>query len=213
MKRRLPFVIIAAVLIIVVATGAWLAFRSRKVSKASAGAQPAHARGDQNAPVTLEEFGDFQCPPCGQLYPELKKVESEYGPARVRVVFRQFPLPTMHAHALEAARAAEAADMQGQFWEMHDLLYENQSKWNEARDVRQVFINFAIALGLDAERFARDMESLQASARIAQDEARGRSLGVTGTPTLFINGREVAGDSMTPAGLRAAINAAMQERE
>ncbi len=212
MKRRLPFIIIAAVLTAALGIGAWLLLGSREFSNATAGAQPPHVRGDQDAPVTLEEFGDFQCPPCGRLHPELKKLESEYGPARLRVMFRQFPL-AMHAHALEAARAAEAAGVQGQFWEMHDLLYENQAKWNEARDARQIFINFAIALGLDSERFARDMDSAQASERVERDQARGNSLGVTGTPTVFVNGREVPADDVTPTGLRAAIDVALQGRK
>lgn len=225
MKRYLPFIIIAAVLIIALASAAML-MRSSKQMEATTqsspapqatskpagpilpGADPPHVQGQMSAPVTLEEFGDFQCPPCGALHPEMKKIESEYG-SRVRLIFRDFPLPRIHKHAVLAARAAEAADMQGRFWAMHDLLYENQPMWAPMPDARPVFISFARSLGLDMQRFTQDIDGPQASARIAFDQQRGDSLGVKGTPTLFINGRELPPQEMTPEGLRAAINAAL----
>ena len=173
------------------------------------GAEPAHVRGPDNAPVTLEEFGDFECPPCGALYPVLKTIEGENG-ARLRVVFREFPLTQMHPHALSAAHAAEAAGVQSKFWEMHDLLYENQNIWKEAFDVRPIFEGFASRIGLDVERFKRDQTGEIVDARIVRDGIRGHSLGVVGTPTLFINGREIPYERFnTPEGLRAEINKAL----
>jgi protein-disulfide isomerase len=163
-----------------------------------------HARGGNNAPVTLEEYGDYQCPPCGALFPMVKAIEAQYG-ERVRFVFRQYPLPT-HAHALVAARAAEAAGLQGRFWEMHDRLYENQTKWSTEIDPRPLYINYARDIGLDVDRFINDMNGPQAEARVTADRLRGRSVGVTGTPTLFVNGRMLRPEAMTPDGIRAAID-------
>jgi protein-disulfide isomerase len=152
MKRVLPLLIIAAVL---VAAGAatWMLLRSQKpdVSANNAsppsmadtpGAEPPHVRGNPNAPATLEEFADFQCPSCGAYYPELKKIESEFGD-RLRVIFRERPLVPPHEHALMAAQAAEAAGLQGRFWEMHDKLYENQTACSDAKDIAHMFVDYA----------------------------------------------------------------------
>ena len=110
-----------------------------------------------SSPVVLEEYGDYQCPPCGQLYPELKKIESEYG-NQVQIVFHHFPLTRMHKNALVAAHAAEAARNQKKFWEMHDRLYRNQSAWADAVDPRSVFISYARELGLNVEQFGSDID-------------------------------------------------------
>jgi len=218
MKRYLPFAIIALVLLIVLGGGALL-FRSAQPAPPSktanstpaavSGAEPPHTRGADAAPVTIEEFGDFQCPPCGALYPDLKRIESEYGPQRLRVIFREFPLVRIHAHALEAAHAAEAAGFQDHFWEMHDLLYENQKIWSAATDERPLFTDYARRLGLDVERFTRDMDGSVASMRVILDERRGESLGVKGTPTVFVDGRELPPAQTTYDGLRTAIETAL----
>ena len=165
-------------------------------------------RGGANAAVTIEEFGDFECPPCGILHPELIKLEREYGD-RLRVIFREFPLTQMHKYAYDAARAAEAAGMQNKFWEMHDLLYEKKEEWSLAPDPRAMFVEYAKVLGMDGERFSRDMLGDLAALRVGLDMRRGKSLGVTGTPTLFINGRRMDPSEMTPDGLRAAVNKAL----
>jgi protein-disulfide isomerase len=182
----------------------------RDTSAATPGAQPAHMRGDLNARVTLEEFADFQCPPCRSLYPELKMIEAEYG-ARLRVIFRHFPLESIHRNAVAASMASEAAAVQGRFWEMHDRLYETQAEWSEAGDAeaRQLFIRYARDLGLDVERFARDINGADARERIRLDQQRGESIDIPGTPTLFINGHQVPSASMTPEGIRGIINAAL----
>jgi protein-disulfide isomerase len=221
MKRNFDFLVFVSGLIAGLAVGVTLsnfglvpslrrapAEKVRETAKASPGAQPPHVRGDAGAPVTLEEFGDFQCPPCAALYPELKKVEAEYG-TRLRVIFRHFPLPS-HKHAVEAARASEAAALQGRFWEMHDRLYENQEQWGEACDVRQQLAAYARGLGLDAERFARDMDRPEVAERIKLDQQRGESVDVDGTPSIFVNGRELPSSSLTPQALRAAIDAALK---
>lgn len=166
-----------------------------------------HVRGPANAPITLEEFGDFQCPPCGALSDPINQLEREYRP-RLRVIFRHFPLPN-HAHAREAAFVAEAAGLQGRFWEMHDLLYREQSVWSKAADVRLLFDSYAGMLGLNVDRFKKDMESEQVKVRVASDQKHGAALGVNTTPTVFLNDRALAPISLNPTGLHAAIDAAM----
>jgi protein-disulfide isomerase len=229
MKRLLPFLIILGVLGAALGAGLYLTRSSESSQTASpspaatsvvasatplpkvtsstnAGAQPPHAIGPADAPVVLEEFGDFECPPCGLLHPVLKAMEKEFLP-RIRVVFREFPLVPTHAHALNAARSAEAAGLQGKFWEMHDLLYENQRIWHEQFDARSTFEGYATKLGLDLERFKRDLNSQVVEQRIFLDGKRAHDLGVKGTPTVFLNGREVPFESLAPEKLRALISA------
>ncbi|HEY0404962.1 MAG TPA: thioredoxin domain-containing protein [Pyrinomonadaceae bacterium] len=175
------------------------------------GAQPPHVRGAANAQVTLEEFGDYQCPPCGALFRELKKIESEYHD-RLRLIFRHYPITERHKHALIAAHAAEAAALQNKFWEMHDRLYETQADWAEAENAREIFIKDARELGLDVDRFTRDLDNGDADARIAADRQRAQVLGVQGTPTLFVNGRQLKPEAMTPEMMRKAIDFMLDPR-
>ena len=170
-------------------------------------AKSIHILGNPDAPVTLEEFGDFQCPPCGTLSGPINQLEQDYRP-RLRIIFRHFPL-TMHRHAREAALASEAAGRQGQFWQMHDVLYREQAVWSEAADVRPLFDTYAGMLGLKIDRFKKDMESEEVNRRVAADQLRGTALGVTITPTLFVNNRALPNASLSPTSLRAAVEAAM----
>lgn len=225
MRRFLPFVIIGAVLLIAVGSGLLL-FRSKyssmplKVAPGSPGAEPAHIRGATNARLTLEEFGDYQCKPCGLLAATLLKVEHTYG-TQMRVVFRQFPLK-MHAHALTAACAAEAAGLQGRFWEMHDLLYKNAPDWSQealplrqvmsaeaAARAREIFAGYAATLGLDMERFQKDMDSEEVRTRIRLDQERGASIGVDRTPVLLIDGVQIPFASFKESQLPGVIEAAL----
>lgn len=212
MKQYLPFIIIAAVACATFAGGAAF-YRDKKAelaatpSDASAGkpgARSPHVRGDAKAPITIEEFGDFQCPPCETLAGWLPNVEREYG-GKVRLVFRNFPLQ-MHNHAPAAARAAEAAGLQGKFWEMHDALYRNRPTWAAAGDVVPLFENYAGQLGLNVAKFKSDLAAEAVKARIAADQERATSLGVTSTPTLFLNNRFVPPNSINEQMLRAAID-------
>ena len=232
MKRYVPFVIIVFVLIVALGAGWYLTRKPASTPGASAtmspakssasptpnlaaanqpGALPPHAIGPPDAPVTLEEFGDFECPPCGMLHPVLKTMEQEFG-ARLRVIFREFPLQATHPHALAAARAAEAAGIQGKFWEMHDLLYENQKTWHGAFDVRPIFEGYATRIGLNLEKFRNDNTSKIVEDRIFQDGNRAHALGVKGTPTVFLNGREVPFESLAPEKLRVLINVELTGR-
>jgi len=173
--------------------------------------EPTHVRGPAQAPVTLEEFGDFQCPPCGMISGPLLEIEKDYG-LKLRVIFRNFPFPN-HQHGLEAAYAAEAAGLQGRYWEMHDLLYKEQANWSNAPDVKQLFVSYAKILGLEMDRFETDMAGPTAKARVTADQERGKSLGVNATPSIFINNQGLPPKSLNPTALRAAIEEALKEKE
>jgi protein-disulfide isomerase len=214
MKRYLPFIIIAVVALLTVGAGTMLYRTKRPLLDAGATSKPvdkiaektAHIRGQDDALVTVEEFADFQCPSCSLVSGLLHQLEQEYKP-RLRIVFRHFPLQ-MHSHAIEAAVAAEAAGRQGRFWEMHDLLYQNQSAWSKAANVQPLFETYAGNLGLDIERFKKDLQSREVNSRVAADSELGVSRGVKNTPTLFINGREVPAP-FNRENLAQAIEAAM----
>src|SRR6266480_7262604 len=219
MKRYLPFVIVALVALATLGSGAMLYRAKRphvssipedKTLSAKSGAESAHIRGNPGAPVTLEEYGDFQCPPCGMFSAFLGQLEKEYD-SRLRVVFRNFPLK-MHEHAREAALAAEAAGLQGRFWEMHDVLYREQETWSKASNVRELFESYAGAIGLDLDKFRKDVDGEQAKARVDADRQRGDSLGIQTTPTMFINNQPVEQKDRNPEGIRAEINAALEKK-
>jgi protein-disulfide isomerase len=213
MKRYLPFAIILAAFLVAIGAGALL-FHFRQSPPAPAkpafgkpGAEPPHMRGPANAPVELEEFGDFECLPCFVLWPTMKNIEKDYAKS-LSVTFRHHPL-AQHRHALEAARASEAAGLQGRFWEMHDLLYLRRSRWVREEDVRVFFNTCASDLGLDLERFTKDMDGEVVAERIAADQDRGASLGVDRTPVVFINGKKIELSPSPEEGLHAEINAAL----
>jgi protein-disulfide isomerase len=141
-----------------------------------------HLQGPKNAPVTLVEYGDYECPYCGEAYPIVKALQKRVGD-QLQFVFRNFPLAEAHPHAEHAAEAAEAAGAQGKFWEMHDLLYENQAALEDEDLVR-----YANALRLDVPRFVKEMQSHHYTERVRADFSSGVRSGVNGTPTFFING-------------------------
>jgi protein-disulfide isomerase len=219
MKRYLPFVIVVVVALATVGSGTILYRAKRPQLRNIPEAQSAptkgdkdsaHVRGNPDAPVTLEEFGDFQCPPCGQFAAFVEELMREYD-SRLRLVFRNFPLPG-HEHAREAAQAAEAAGLQGKFWEMYDALYREQQAWSKAPNTRELFQSYAGTIGLDVDQFTKDMDGDKVRERIDSDEALANFLGVKVTPTLFINNRPVDPKDKNPEGVRAAINAALNEK-
>lgn len=146
-----------------------------------------HIQGAADAPVTLVEYGDFECPYCGAMYGVVKAVQQAMG-AQLRFVFRHFPLTDMHAHALHAAEFAEAAAAQGKFWEAHDVLYENQRALSDTQMTR-----YAAQLDLTPHDLATAFEGTY-DERIQHDFDSGLRSGVNGTPTLFINGQRYDGD-------------------
>ncbi len=150
------------------------------------------------ATVTLVEFGDFQCPACGVAHPYVKQILGKYD-GKVNFVFRNFPLQG-HQNAMVAAEAAEAAGEQGKYWEMHDTLFETQGEWGgdvplNNKDAVEKFVSYAKALGLDTEKFKQAMENNKFEKKVKQDQKDGYSLGVKGTPTFFLNGKQFTGSA------------------
>ena len=141
-----------------------------------------HVEGPVDAAVTLVEYGDYQCPYCGAAYPIIKEVQTQMG-ERLRFVFRNFPITTSHPQAEQAAEAAEAGAAQGKFWPMHDLLYENQKRLGD-RDL----LGYADQLGLDVDRFQRELADHVHAERVHEDFMSGVRSGVNGTPTFYIDG-------------------------
>jgi protein-disulfide isomerase len=140
-----------------------------------------HLQGSPSAPVTLVEYGDFECPYCGTAYRTLKDLQKRMGES-LRFVFRNFPLAEVHPHALLAAEAAEAAGAQGRFWEMHDVLFEHQTTLGLTH-----LVAYAKKLGLDVQRFSKDLDTHAFRDRVEEEFRGGIRSGVNGTPTLFVN--------------------------
>ncbi len=157
-----------------------------------------HVLGLPTAPITLVQYGDFECPFCGRAFPEIKEVLSDLG-TQLRFVFRHFPLVEEHPHAEAAAEASEAAGAQGKFWDMHDLLFQRQAALGDAQ-----LLGYARELKLDVARVERELREHVHRARVRKDFKSGIRSGVSGTPMFFINGRrhEEPGDAHT---LRAAL--------
>jgi len=164
--------------------------------------QQDHVRGSMNAPVTLVEYGDFECPYCGQAHPILNAIGEEMG-SQLCFVFRHFPIASIHPHAEAAALASEAAGAQGRFWEMHDLLYDNQHAL-ENEDL----LDYAQALSLEMREFEAALRSDKDLPRVKESFLSGVRSGVNGTPTFFINGVRHDGSYEYPVLLHALKEAA-----
>jgi len=213
MKRYAPFIIVGLVAAAAIAGGT-IFYRAKlaanpplRISKETADAKQAgHVLGPADAPLTLEEYGDFQCPPCGKLSEPINQLQKQYN---LRVIFREFPLP-MHAHAREAACAAEAAGLQGRFWQMHDLLFREQPVWSNSTDARNLFNAYAGMLQLDLDRFKRDMDSNEVQEQVETDKQRGTLIGVKTTPTIFLNNQAVPPEQLKPENFSAAVEAAVK---
>ena len=150
---------------------------------------------NKNAKVVLIEYGDFQCPACSTMSPKVKALSEEYG-EKITIIYRNFPL-SIHPNALSAAAAAEAAGLQGKYWEMHDLLYEKQTEWGSANATERTefYKKYAKEVGVkDEEKFIEDMKSSNISKKIAFDKALGVDAKITGTPSFFLNGEEIKND-------------------
>ena len=149
-----------------------------------------HIRANKEASVTLLEFGDFQCPACGAYEPMVREVVAKNA-QDVRFVFRHFPLTQIHQNALLASKYAEAASIQGKFWEMHDVLYDKQTEWSSSLQAKTMFEGYAKTLGLDVVKLSADAQSKAVEEKILAQYKEGVKLGVQGTPTFFINGKKL----------------------
>lgn len=146
-----------------------------------------HVRGPANAPVTLIEYADFQCPACEEYEPILEQLEAQASTS-FKIVYRHYPL-SQHANALPAAYAAEAAGLQGKFWEMHDLLFANHTDWTELSDPTTVFLGYATQIGLDLNKFKTDITGNAVKQRVQHDLDEAQSLNLDYTPTFYLNGK------------------------
>lgn len=227
-STALPLIIIVLVLVGVVG-GAWYLYSQSKLAantnakpgatpvkaatpnlNAPVGANPPNMLGSPTATVTVEEFADFQCGSCGATHPVMKEIQSTYG-SKIRLIFREFPL-TMHEKAYDAAVAAEAAGMQGKFWQMQDQLFTNQQTWSSpSADHKKMWSEYAEKIGLDVQQWQNDIAGMSAKSRVDQDMQRGKALNVGSTPSIYINGELVPFPESNVAGLRRLIDAELQK--
>lgn len=160
-----------------------------------------------SAKVTVVEFGDYECPACALAYPGLKEALAAY-PSDVNFVYRHYPL-MQHPNAQIAGQAAEAAGMQGKYWEMHNTMFEKQEEWSKSGNALESFKGYAAGIGLDVEKFATDINSDAAKNKVSGDLSDGMSLGVKSTPSFFINNEPYRG-GFSPQDFKAAIEAKLQ---
>jgi len=177
-----------------------------------------NVKGNTKSSVVLVEYGDFQCPSCAAAHPNVETLVKEYGD-RIALVFRNYPLTTIHPNARAAAGAAEAAGLQGKYWEMHDLLFTNNQTWStlDSTARNDSFASMAGTLGLDVERFKADLSSSAVTRKISFDQALAKKDGVQATPTFIINGAKLDEDVASSfvngdlAGIKSVIDKALSK--
>lgn len=185
--------VIAAIVLIFVGIFVFTGNKDSKSSSSSSGSKAAtskHVIGKGTTGVTLVEYGDFQCPYCGQYFPIVKQVQEKYND-QITLQFVHFPLTSVHQNAFAASRAAEAAGLQGKFWEMYDQLYTNQTAWSSTSDPSTYFETYARLIGIDVAKFKTDYASSAVNDTINADMAAGTKLKITGTPTFFLDGKKI----------------------
>lgn len=149
-----------------------------------------HVIGPETAKATLVEYADFQCPACKAYFPWVEKLSQEF-PNDLRIVFRHFPLKQIHYQAQNASEVAQAASLQGKFWEMEKALYENQEEWANTTG-KEPFNKYAQAIGLDMEKFAADLKLSSTKEKVDADLEQGISIGINGTPTFYLNNKKIS---------------------
>jgi protein-disulfide isomerase len=208
----------AIIAVIVVVFGGILLFNGKgndpSGSKANSAVQPTnHVEGKGTTGVTVIEYGDYQCPYCGEFYPFVKQAVAKYGD-QITFQFRNLPLIQVHQNALAGARAAEAASNQGKFWEMHDLLYENQTTWSESSNPQSYFDQYATKLGLNISQFNKDAASAHTNDVINADIAAFEKTGSEkSTPAFFIDGKLVNPTSISEEALTKLIDQAIAAKK
>ena len=190
-NKKLTRIAIAALLIILV--GSFIVSRSENkvdpeaIANVETFALEPRIKGNPEAEISLVKYSDFQCPACAQAYTALKQLEESFG-EQFSFEYRHYPLRTIHPNAQLAAQAAEAAGVQGKFWEMHDMLFENQAEWSRSINPKKQFKNYAEDLGLNEDRFEFDLESDEVKAKVNQDADQAALLQLPGTPSFLVNG-------------------------
>jgi protein-disulfide isomerase len=198
---------VALLLVIIVGFAGFLLFRKDSTTLNSA---VSNHTVNGSAAIKLVEYGDFQCPACGGFHPIVEQLREKYGD-KLSFTFRHFPIDSIHPHARAASRAAEAAGNQGKFFEMYNLLYQNQSSWSGSNAASSTFEGYAAQLGIDVARFKSDVTSDSVNGTINADIEEGKDKGITGTPAFLLNGKELANtDINTIDGFSKVIDAALQ---
>ncbi|HVS58707.1 MAG TPA: thioredoxin domain-containing protein [Candidatus Saccharimonadales bacterium] len=175
-----------------------------------------HIEGNGSTGVTLVEYGDYECPFCAEWYPVVKQVQSDYS-SQIYYQFRNFPLQSIHKNAFAASRAAEAAGLEGKFWEMHDQLYVNndyqgQSGWVSSNDPLTYFDQFAKNIGLNVTKFNTDYSSDKVNALVNADLTEGNKLGINSTPTFYLDGKLIQPKAITVDALKTFIDAEIAKK-
>jgi protein-disulfide isomerase len=184
-----PWIIIGVITIVVFGGAIWYANQSAAAANEGVEVKQ-NIKGNADASVELVEYSDFQCPACGAFYPVVKDLLAQYGD-QLRFEYKHFPLSNIHPFAQSAAMAAEAAGQQDKFFEFHDQLFENQQSWSQSAAPTAQFVSYAEEIGLDIEQFRRQMNASILRDKVRAEFEEGRELGVTGTPTFFLNGERM----------------------
>ncbi|MEK7633002.1 MAG: thioredoxin domain-containing protein [Patescibacteria group bacterium] len=203
---------ILAAIVVIVAGMAWIGNaqdRAKEPQKLEVAANDNDwFEGGKDASVVLVEYSDFQCPACGAYFPVMKGLQEAYGD-KLKIVYRNYPLASIHANAQLAAQAAEAAGIQEQFFLMHDLLFGNQQTWSTETDPTNTFIGYATSIGLDVEKFKTDLTSDEAFESVKDDIRSGDKSNVDSTPTFFLNGVRIEKNPQGLEPFKVLIDAAL----
>ncbi|HEY0964505.1 MAG TPA: thioredoxin domain-containing protein [Candidatus Paceibacterota bacterium] len=199
-----PWVIVGIITVVLFGGAIWFSSVSQKASNDGVEVSE-HIKGNPESTVTLVEYSDFQCPACASFHPAVKEVIDQYGD-KIRFEYKHYPLP-IHSFAQQAAIAAEAAGQQGKFFEYHDMLFINQKQWSSAAAPGAFFRQYAQELGLDMEKFDRHLKSSVLRDAVRADMSEARELGLTGTPTFFLNGEKMEMESFEDFMLQIATAA------
>jgi protein-disulfide isomerase len=190
--------VIVIILAVAVAAGAAVYLSRQPDESSTTNAAPlkadlkggGHFRGPEDAKITLVEFGDYQCPSCAAYHPFVKEILNRY-PKQVRLEFHHFPLISIHPNSMAASKAAEAAGLQGHYWEMHDALFEYQPSWSTRPDPKPAFASIANNIGINGTILTQSMDNPQLQDRILKDVEQGNTVGIQAVPTFFIDGQQV----------------------
>jgi protein-disulfide isomerase len=193
MKKHIWKIVFAVVAVLMIGSFLYANYASDKANDGVVLSD--HIKGNKDASVTLTEYGDFQCPACAQFSPIVKAVLDQYGD-QIAFEFRHFPLISIHPYAVPAAKAAEAAGVQGKFFEMHDKLYENQNAWAKSAAPQAFFVQYAEELGLDVGLFKQHMRASLVEEKIESQFKEAQEKGLTGTPSFFLNGERLEFQTM-----------------
>ena len=208
-KQAMHWLSFLAVLVVIVGGLIYLgqpASEEEIASEVSAVVEQDNVKGSKDAPITLIEYSDFQCPACASVAPFLSQLNEEM-PDKVQIVYRHFPLRQIHPFAQLAAQASEAAADQDKFWEYHDKLFENQNQWATASVPEEVFTKYAEELELDIDKFKEDLKGKSAKNKVNGIYLEAGRIGINSTPTLFLNGKKISNPA-NYASLKALVELA-----